>query len=712
MDFVATNVTVNFADGEMVKTAWLAILQDSEVETDETVILTLHDPVGSVLDTPNTATLTIVDDDSGGQVISDLSDAALRSAVSVGGPISFATGGTILLTNTIPVLADTTLDAAGHAVTFSGGDAVRLFDVASGVTFTLKGLTLANGHVTGMAGAQSQDGGMGTGGAIQVNNGILNLLDCRLLANAAYGGSGGVGSTDPRGTQYLPNGSGGAARAGAVYLDGGTLNATNSEFAGNLATGGAGGTNTYALAAPDGTGGIASGGAIYINGGSLNAEACSFSLNQAKGGLAPYDRVSSLVGVPGDAQGGAICNNGGTVVIANCKFGFNGVSFLPPTSGSPGLVPSATASGGALCNAAGDFVITASVLITNSATGGDGISSGRPGTAQGGAVFNVAVMGATNCTFTANTASGGLSSLPIGGEGAIGGAVCNSGGTMALASCTLSDNATIGGEGLPDETVLGGGVFSTNGVASLINTILANNSDGNGFGLLTDLGHNLSSDGSCNFTGPGSLNSTDPVLGPLGDYGGPTPTIPLLAGSPAIDGGDNANYPLTDQRGHARPYGSAPDIGAFESSPPYIIRGSITGILLPEVSVGAGSTSVTTEGDAYTLSGLAAGSYTVAPTNEDYLFVPATREVTVGPDQLGVDFKAYLWNSIALEGVSNGVLHFRYTGTNGYARSVWTSSNLIDWTAISTNLIGPSNQLDFYSTNTGQRTEFYRAVGP
>jgi hypothetical protein len=51
-------------------------------------------------------------------------------------------------------------------------------------------------------------------------------------------------------------------------------------------------------------------------------------------------------------------------------------------------------------------------------------------------------------------------------------------------------------------------------------------------------------------------------LGTLGNYGGPTQTIPLLPGSPAINAGTSAGAPLTDQRGLPR-FGPV-DIGAFE----------------------------------------------------------------------------------------------------------------------------------------------------
>jgi hypothetical protein len=66
-----------------------------------------------------------------------------------------------------------------------------------------------------------------------------------------------------------------------------------------------------------------------------------------------------------------------------------------------------------------------------------------------------------------------------------------------------------------------------------------------------------------------------PLLRPLGDYGGPTPTHSLQPASPAIDAA-NPNAPGSgpttcaqeDQRGVTRPQGPVCDIGAFERRPP------------------------------------------------------------------------------------------------------------------------------------------------
>jgi hypothetical protein len=70
----------------------------------------------------------------------------------------------------------------------------------------------------------------------------------------------------------------------------------------------------------------------------------------------------------------------------------------------------------------------------------------------------------------------------------------------------------------------------------------------------------------------------DPLLGPLRDNGGPTPTRALLGGSPAVDAGDPGACPATDQRGILRTWdgdndGQAIcDVGAYELNVVFIRR--------------------------------------------------------------------------------------------------------------------------------------------
>ena len=63
------------------------------------------------------------------------------------------------------------------------------------------------------------------------------------------------------------------------------------------------------------------------------------------------------------------------------------------------------------------------------------------------------------------------------------------------------------------------------------------------------------------------LLNVNPLLGPLQNNGGPTETMALLPGSPAIDAGNIALIPsgiTTDQRGAPRDVYGGVDIGAFE----------------------------------------------------------------------------------------------------------------------------------------------------
>jgi hypothetical protein len=189
-----------------------------------------------------------------------------------------------------------------------------------------------------------------------------------------------------------------------------------------------------------------------------------------------------------------------------------------------------------------------------------------------------------NSTFTLNRSIGGLGGVgwhfygegePIGagpsGNGA-GGALLNLGG-LTLVNSTVWDNTAQGAwttnvvilPGLPG-LGLGDALVNSNQL-NLVNTILGGPSSSNCVGQITDLGYNLCSDDTAGLSAPGSLNHTDPKLDPLADNGGPTPTLALLWGSPAIDAGSDVDCPLVDQRGRARPALAHCDIGAFEFVP-------------------------------------------------------------------------------------------------------------------------------------------------
>jgi parallel beta-helix repeat protein len=129
-------------------------------------------------------------------------------------------------------------------------------------------------------------------------------------------------------------------------------------------------------------------------------------------------------------------------------------------------------------------------------------------------------------------------------------------GPVSLTNLTIADN---NGDGLS--------LGSAN--TTLRNTLFARN--------LTDCAgpvgpigaqNNLDSDGSCGLSGAGNISNVDPLLGPLGNNGGPTLTHRLIPGSPAIDAGSCVT--VADQRGVSRPIDgddsgtSECDIGAYE----------------------------------------------------------------------------------------------------------------------------------------------------
>ena len=203
--------------------------------------------------------------------------------------------------------------------------------------------------------------------------------------------------------------------------------------------------------------------------------------------------------------------------------------------------------GGGILNRAG-----ASLTIGNSTVSGNhvvitGCSMFYCAT-TGGGIYNVGTLVLYNSTISGNFAS------PTGyGSGLYSG---GSGGTAIIRNGTLSGNGS----------AVGAGVYGT---ATLENSIVTNCG-----GSVTSNGYNLSSDDTCNFTNTGDLKNTDPLLGPLQYNGGPTQTMALPSGSPAVDEGnpsgctDGLGHLLkTDQRGKPRPDTEDTrgcDIGAYE----------------------------------------------------------------------------------------------------------------------------------------------------
>ena len=307
----------------------------------------------------------------------------------------------------------------------------------------------------------------------------------------------------------------------------------------------------------------------------------------------------TLTGAHAASYGGAIYSTGGLLTIANCTISGN------------------TATGGGGIYAKSGLTLESSTVSGNTATTGNGggvyargttkivnttISGNNGGTSNGAGLFFEGGGALTICrtTISGNTGGSGagiyaadLSSTAtivnstISGNtatGTGGGIYVHGNGTMTLVNDTIALNTSQGGNG-------GGGLSLTPNVGTLsvnvLNTIVANNTAPPNkapdiAGKVTATHSLIRSTMGTTFTGSTATDifGVDPHLGPLQNNGGPTMTMALLAGSLAIDAGDDSvtggPYSLTtDQRGpgFARKVGVHVDIGAFEYVPPPKRRG-------------------------------------------------------------------------------------------------------------------------------------------
>jgi hypothetical protein len=273
------------------------------------------------------------------------------------------------------------------------------------------------------------------------------------------------------------------------------------------------------------------------------------------------------------STGGGGLFNAGTLTITNSTLSGNAAIGVNAGGGiynaNPGMVTvsnstfsgNAAFNGGGLFNAAGGTVtITSSTLSGNSAIGAaTGVEAG------GGGIQNAGTLTVTNSTFSGNSSGG------FGGGGIL------NGGTLTVTNSTLRGNSAFGGGFAGGAS--GGGIRS--GRSAVRNTIIAGNTAPAGpdfFGTLGSQGHNLIGDGTggsafdpTDLVGT-SANPIDSMLGPLQDNGGPTLTMALMRGSPAIGAGDPTDAPDWDQRGPGFPrvVNGRIDIGAFQVQPVHL----------------------------------------------------------------------------------------------------------------------------------------------
>jgi hypothetical protein len=441
-------------------------------------------------------------------------EAALDAALAGGGVITFdcGAGETTIAITTPKVIMQTTVLDGGGTVTISGGGSTRAFLVESEVDLSLQNLTIADARVSGPRG--EGPGPDNSGAAIfRHSSSTLHVVNVTFRNNHATDSGADIGG-------------------GAIYSYGGDTVIVGSTFDGNSgSSGGAIGNLRSNLAIYNSS--FANNRAVDGNGGAVALD----------GQNPDHGKVFTLCGVVAVNNRARI--EGGAVF----RYGYPDESTVIDSTTLDGNFAE---DGSAAAHAGGLYHHTDTpgampLRLTNST-----ISNNVSANSAGGLFFFNSPVELTNVTIANNSA-----------EGSLGGGIAAQGVSGTLTNCTIAGNHA------DDSDSFGGGIVGGANL-TLINTIVANNTAGNEWNPVscTEAGG-----GSNNLQFPAQQASgqddppcasgiefVDPLLGPLEDNGGPTATMALLDGSPAIGAGSGC--PETDQRGIARD--GRCDIGAFQ----------------------------------------------------------------------------------------------------------------------------------------------------
>lgn len=345
-DYAAASGTLVFANGELSKTFSIRINNDGSLEGSEEFYLTLSSPSNTVVVSPGTAQVTILDNDRPQRLVTTFNDSgggSLRQAIAIansGDLILFApvVRGTIRLTSG-ELLIDKPLSILGPgaaALAISGNTNSRVFHIGPQGNVDIYALTITEGRVVGTNGIDGVitwplppgPGGFAPGGGV-FNEGSLRIFDSMIVSNSVQGGRGGKGVS----SDFCCSSSGadGGPAVGAGIYSAGLLELNRCTLTGNRALGGDGGSGGDerfgSAATASGTGGYASG--AGANAASASLESCTVAANLSTGGqggrgaqlfAAPFYGVG---GPGGLAAGGGLS---GELALTDCSVSGNSVA--------------------------------------------------------------------------------------------------------------------------------------------------------------------------------------------------------------------------------------------------------------------------------------------------------------------------------------------------------------------------------------------------
>lgn len=454
-----------------------------------------------------------------------------------------------------------------HVVTATGTDATAILDgftVSNGFAFQLglrqatnndaAGMNVGDGSPTVRNCTFEDNYATSRGGAVFIEEGSPQFVDCRFLSNIASNG-------------------------GAVYTETSSPTFTGCEFTDNEAF---------------------SGGGIDLQGGSVQVVGCRFDDNRAIGeggdGGAIRAQSGTVTGFgtvfndnSASSNGGGIANSSATVNLTNCDFTANssfsgaGIDSVEATLVLSSCLFSgniATSNGGGLATVGDTGSITGCTFANNSTTSGTGTG--------GGGAYYFSGLPIEACTFVGNSSASDGGGIYMGGSnGQVinslfngnnaldgdGGGIYVQFGTPDIVNCTLVANLATGGDATGD----GGGIYSDAGTDGVVvtNCIAWNNVDDNDSTALAQIFGAATVTFSCveGLLPPLGLgNIADNPLFVDQDGADNVPAngddnLRLSVDSPCIEAGNSAAVPggiTTDLDGNQRIVGATVDMGAYE----------------------------------------------------------------------------------------------------------------------------------------------------
>jgi hypothetical protein len=485
-----------------------------------------------------------------------------RSLAAAPGAGNEADGGGIYSVGALTLVGSTvssnraTATSTGAAVAQGGG--IFQMDGPISVTSSHVDLNRATSLPSGFGGARG--GGMYATASSSAMSIVKSSFDGNVLtasstsgATVAFGGAvngtfdhGAVSASTFAGNQLSASSPGNdAAAAGGAF---------EANFANGLTVSSSRFTGSRLSASASGDSSV-SGGSFVMDGAlSIGSSVLSLATLVAKSDVGDVHMA-----------GGAIFQSSGLLSLTRSSIDRNHMS------GSSNSGSATVRGGGLLVGAAAKIV--ASTVSRNTVSA----STADPSTAALGAGAGLDLQGAANAAITNSTIAGNTaaakSPAATGTTTVLGGGIRNEQATLLLTNTSVARNGVSGsGHTL---AVHGGGLLVEAGAATLEATILALNTAPTGggpncSGPVGSDGYNLlGTKVGCTFTAkPTDKLNQNPKLGALANNGGPTLTLALLTGSPAINAIPAASCAVPkDQRGVPRPQGPKCDIGSYEKKP-------------------------------------------------------------------------------------------------------------------------------------------------